>query len=99
MRKFAMAATVTACTWAVAASASAAGDGEKVGENIGNLLGGWARNLYLGIAAVVALMFLLNRRFADMAIFMLAALVVGGFVMAPNDVASTIKDIWQTITA
>src|SRR4051812_23004296 len=98
MRKFALAATVTACTWAVAASAQAAGDGEKVGENIGNLLGAWAKNLYVGIAAVVALMFLLNRRFADMAVFMLAALIVGGFVMAPNDVAGTIQDIWKTIT-
>ena len=98
MRKFALAATVTVCTWAVATSASAAGDGEKVGENIGNLLGGWAKNLYVGIAAVVALMFLLNRKFADLAVFMVAALIVGGFVMAPNDVASTIRDIWHTIT-
>jgi hypothetical protein len=98
MRKFAMAAAVTVCTWMVTVPAWAAGDGEKVGENIGNLLGGWAKNLYLGIAAVVALMFLLNRRFADMAVFMLAALVVGGFVMAPNDVAGTIQDIWKTIT-
>ena len=97
-RKFALAATVTVCTWAVAASASAAGDGEKVGENIGNLLGGWAKNLYLGIAAVVALMFLLNRKFADLAVFMVAALIVGGFVMAPNDIAGTIRDIWATIT-
>ena len=98
MRKFVMAATVTVCTWAVAASAWAAGDGEKVGENIGNLLGGWAKSLYVGIAAVVALMFLLNRRFADLAVFMVAALIVGGFVMAPNDVAGTIRDIWTTIT-
>ena len=99
MRKFAIGAAVTACTWSVTASAYAAGDGEKVGENIGNLLGGWARSLYVGIAAIVALMFLLNRRFADMAVFMLAALIVGGFVMAPNDVAGTIQDIWKTITA
>ena len=98
MRKFVMAAAVTVCTWTVAVPAWAAGDGEKVGENIGNLLGGWAKSLYLGIAAVVALMFLLNRRFADMAVFMLAALIVGGFVMAPNDVAGTIRDIWATIT-
>ena len=70
----------------------------RSGENIGNLLGGWAKSLYVGIAAVVALMFLLNRRFADLAVFMLAALIVGGFVMAPNDVAGTIRDIWQTIT-
>jgi hypothetical protein len=98
MRKFAMAAAVAVCSWTVAVPAWAAGDGEKVGENIGNLLGGWAKNLYVGIAAVVALMFLLNRRFADLAVFMIAALVVGGFVMAPNDIAGTIRDIWATIT-
>ena len=98
MRKFVMAAAVTVCTWTVTASAWAAGDGEKVGENIGKLLGGWAKSLYVGIAAVVALMFLLNRRFADLAVFMVAALIVGGFVMAPNEVAGTIRDIWQTIT-
>src|SRR4029079_7167 len=57
MRKCVMAAAVTVCTWTVAVPAWAAGDGEKVGENIGNLLGGWAKSLYLGIAAVVALMF------------------------------------------
>jgi putative copper export protein len=44
-------------------------------------------------------MFLLNRRFADLALFMVAALVVGGFVMAPNDIAGTVRDIWHTIPA
>ena len=43
-------------------------------------------------------MFLLNRRFADLAVFMIAAVVVGGFVMAPGDVASTVRDIWHTLT-
>src|SRR6201991_2232935 len=100
MGKVVKGATVTVVSWALLAPiALAQGDGEKVGENIGNLLGGWAKSLYVGIAAVVALMFLMNRKFADMAIFMLAALVVGGFVMAPNDVAGTVRDIWQTITS
>ena len=76
----------------------AAGDGEQVGENVGNLLGGWAKSLYVGIAAVVALMFLLNRQFADLAIFMVAALLVGGFVMAPDDIAAVVRDIWETVT-
>ena len=85
MRKFVTAAAVTVVLLdAWRRPAWAAGDGEKVGENIGNLLGGWAKSLYVGIAAVVALMFLLNRRFADMAVFMVAALIVGGFVMAPE---------------
>jgi hypothetical protein len=81
-----------------AGPAFAAGDGERVGENLGKMLGGWAQSLYVGIAGLVALMFLLNRRFADLAVFMIAAVVVGGFVMAPGDIASTVRDIWHTLT-
>jgi hypothetical protein len=88
---------VTLLAWA--ASALAAGDGEKVGQNVGHLLGGWARSLFVGIAAIVALMFLVNRKFADLALFLVAALLVGGFVLAPGEVASTIRGIWDTITS
>jgi hypothetical protein len=70
-----------------------------VGENVGKLLGTWARSIYVGIAALVALMFLLNRRFADLAVFLVAAVMVGGFVLAPAEVAGTIRAIWHTITA
>jgi hypothetical protein len=97
MRSFVLGAATTVWSLMLAAPVWAAGGGEKVGENVGNLLGGWAKSLYVGIAAVVALMFLMNRRFGDLAIFMLAALLVGGFVMAPNDIASMVKDIWATI--
>ena len=82
----------------VVSPAFAAGDGERVGENVGKLLGGWAKSLYVGITAIVALMFLLNRRFADLAVFVVAAVLVGGFVLAPTEVAGTIRDIWNTIT-
>jgi hypothetical protein len=82
----------------VVTPALAAGDGERVGENVGRLLGGWAKSLYVGTTAVVALMFLLNRRFADLAVFLLAAVLVGGFVLAPTEAAGTIRDIWHTIT-
>src|SRR3954453_20605023 len=82
----------------VVTPALAAGDGERVGQNVGRLLGGWARSLYVGITAVVALVFLLNRRFVDLGVFLLAAVLVGGFVLAPNEVAGTIRDIWRTIT-
>jgi hypothetical protein len=100
VRKLIVTAAVAAGCWlASAGSAIAAPDGERVGENIGDLLGGWAKSLYLGIAGLVALVFLLNRKFADLAVFIAAAAVVGGFVMAPNDIAGTIRDIWQTITA
>src|SRR4051795_9356458 len=82
----------------VVTPALAAGPGEQVGKNVGELLGGWARSLYVGIAAIVALLFLLNRRFADLAVFILAALLVGGFVLAPAEIAATVQSIWQTIT-
>jgi hypothetical protein len=99
MRRVIWPALVGAALWVLTAPAHAAGDGERVGENVGNLLGGWAKSLFMGIAGLVALIFLLNRRFADLAIFMVAATVVGGFVMAPNDIAGTVRDIWHTITA
>ena len=49
------------------------------------MLGGWAKSLYAGIAGIVAVMFLFNRRFAELAVFVGAAVVVGGFVLAPGD--------------
>lgn len=100
MRRLMLSVASMATGWLLVAPAAvfAAGDGERVGQNLGDLLGGWAKNLYLGIAGLVALMFLLNRRFADLTIFMVAAVVVGGFVMAPNDIASTVRDIWHTLT-
>ena len=85
MRKVLYGTTTTLWAWVLTAPWRwPQGDGEQVGENVGNLLGGWAKSLYVGIAAVVALVFLLNRRFADLAVFMVAALLVGGFVMAPE---------------
>ena len=98
MRRIVYGTTVTVWGWLLAAPALAAGDGERVGENVGKLLGGWAQSLYIGIAAIVALVFLLNRKFADLAVFMVAALLVGGFVMAPDDIAGVVRDIWTTVT-
>ncbi len=98
MRRVVFGTALVLWGWLLAASAQAAGDGERIGENVGHLLGGWAKSLYVGIAGLVALVFLLNRRFADLAVFMVAALLVGGFVMAPNDIAGVVRDIWQTIT-
>ena len=100
MRKMIVTTWVTIAGWlgVLVAPAVAAGDGERVGKNLGDMLGGWSKSLYLGIAGLVALMFLLNRRFADLAVFIVAATVVGGFVMAPTEIAGMVRDIWQTIT-
>jgi hypothetical protein len=97
MRRF-LYGTVTALWACLLAAPAYAGDGERVGENISHMLGTWAKSLYIGVAAIVAILFLMNRKFTDLAIFMLAAVLVGGFVLAPNEIANTIRDIWQTVT-
>ena len=99
LRSVAVFAVWLVLMFASAPAALAKGEGERIGENLGDLLGGWAKHLYLGIAALVALVFLLHRRFADLAIFFVAAVAVGGFVLAPGAIADTVRDLWQTITA
>jgi hypothetical protein len=73
-------------------------DGEAVGRNLGELLKGWAAAIFAGVAAVVSLVFLLNRRYNELALFILAAVVVGGFVFAPVAVSETIEAVWRTLT-
>lgn len=83
----------------LAFAADAAGaDGEAVGRNLGELLKSWAAAVFAGVAAIVSLVFLLNRRYNELALFLLAALVVGGFVFAPTAVAETIENVWRTLT-
>jgi hypothetical protein len=97
MRKILYGTVTSLWVWLLAAPAYA-GDGERVGENISHMLGTWAKSLYVGVAAIVAILFLMNRKFTDLAIFMMAAVLVGGFVLAPNEVANTVHDIWKTVT-
>jgi|GEM_PF-3631370 len=73
-------------------------EGEQVGENIADLLGGWAEPLFVGVAAIISLALLLKRDYAAMALFVMAAMVVGGFVFAPQAIAATVEDIWNGIT-
>ena len=82
----------------VFAPAAAAASGESVGTNIGELLKTWASAVFTGVAALISLVFLLNRRYNELALFILAAVLVGGFVFAPVSVAETIESVWQTIT-
>lgn len=74
------------------------GGGEDIGERLGELLSSWAQPLFLGIAAIIAAFLLLTQRIPQLAIFMVGALMVGGFVFAPEAVAGTIGDIWTNVT-
>jgi hypothetical protein len=74
-------------------AAALAASGNSVGSNLSGLLRGIAGELYTGIVAVVGLLFLFNRRFTELAMFFVAAILVGWLVFAPSDVADLARQI------
>ncbi len=72
---------------------ASAADGNSVGSNLAGLLREYAGELYTGLVAVFALVFLVNRRFTELMMFFCAAIVVGWLVFAPGQVAEAAKAI------
>lgn len=81
----------------LAPEALAAPGGNDVGQNIGSLLRRYAGQIYGGIIAVVGLVFLLNRRYTDLALFFLAAVLVAWLVFSPDQVADAARGIGDQI--
>jgi hypothetical protein len=92
------AALLAACVLAILFPAEAlAAAGNEVGKNIGGLLRRYASELYGGIIAVVSLMFLVNRRYTELAVFLLASVVVAWMVFAPEEIAKAAETIGHQI--
>ena len=87
------AALLAAALTLIAPSVALAAGGNSVGSNLAGLLREYAGELYTGIVAVFALVFLINRKFTELLIFFCAAIVVGWLVFAPGQVADTAKAI------
>jgi hypothetical protein len=68
-----------------------------VGKNVAGLLKGYAGELYGGIVAVISLMFLLNRRYTELATFLFSAIVVAWMVFAPAEIGSAAEAIGKQI--
>jgi hypothetical protein len=71
--------------------------GNNVGQNVANLMKGYASDLYGGIVAVISLVFLLNRRYTELAVFLFAAIVVAWMVFAPSEIAKAAEGIGKQI--
>jgi len=71
--------------------------GNDVGHNLGSLLRKYAGEIYGGIVAVVGLVFLLNRRLQELALFFVAAVLVGWLVFSPDQVANAARLIGRQI--
>ncbi len=67
--------------------------GNDVGANLSKLLRHYAGELYGGVIAIVGLMFLLNRRYGELATFLLASVVVAWLVFSPDQVAHAARSI------
>ncbi|MGN6588351.1 MAG: hypothetical protein ACTHKT_12925 [Solirubrobacterales bacterium] len=80
----------------LAPDALAAG-GNDVGRNIGSTLRHYASQIYGGVIAIVGLIFLVNRKFTDLAVFLLAAILVGWLVFSPDQVANAARAIGDRI--
>jgi uncharacterized membrane protein YccC len=71
--------------------------GNNVGANLGGLLKRYAGELYGGIVAAFSLVFLINRRYSELAVFLFAAVVVAWMVFAPDQIGSAAQAIGREI--
>lgn len=71
--------------------------GNDVGRNIGSLLRQFAGELYGGFLAIVGLYFLINRKYTELGLYLVAAIVVGWLVFSPDQVANAARAIGQRV--
>lgn len=93
------AATLILLATALLAPDMAMAAGEQIGQNLGDLLRGWATSIFGGVVAIVSIVFLINRRYNELVLFVGAALLVGGFVFAPGSVTNAIRGIWEVVAS
>ena len=67
--------------------------GNDVGANLGHLLRHYAGEVYAGVLAIVSIVFLVNRRYGELATFLLAAVVVAWLVFSPDQIAHAARAI------
>jgi hypothetical protein len=77
--------------------AAALASGNNVGANVASLLKSYATELYGGIVGVISLVFLLNRRYTELGVFLFAAIVVAWMVFASSEIATAAEAIGKQI--
>jgi peptidoglycan/LPS O-acetylase OafA/YrhL len=97
VKRLVLLATLGIVVVLVCPAIAAAATGNDVGANLSKLLRHYAGELYGGVIAVVSLMFLINRRYGELATFLLASVVVAWLVFSPGQVANAARSIGNQI--
>lgn len=90
-------ALALAVTVSVLFPAEALAAGNEVGANLAGLLRHYASELYGGVVAIASLFFLVHRRYTELAVFLLASVVVAWMVFAPEEIAKAAEAIGHQI--
>lgn len=96
-RRAVCALALLVCAFVALSPADALAAGNDVGRNLGELLKGYAGQIYGGVVSIVGLVFLVNRRYTELAMFLLAAVMVAWLVFAPNEIADAARAIGRQI--
>jgi hypothetical protein len=96
-RRIYLVLALAASAFVLLPGAALAASGNNVGANVAKLLKGYASELYGGIVGVVSLMFLVNRRYTELAVFLFAAIAVAWMVFASADIATAAETIAKQI--
>ena len=82
----------------LAALAQSSDPGGQVGKNIGDILQGFARPVYIGVVCVFALAFLMGRKIAGLAIYLVVAVIVGVVIFNPGGFTDLVKSIGDAVS-
>ena len=82
---------------AVCVDAQAAADVKNAGKNIADTLKGWSTALFAGVTGVMAIYFLAARKVGPALGFCALAMLVGGFVFAPNVMGNVSESLAKTM--
>src|SRR5262249_27722776 len=85
---------------AAAASGPSSGGGSAVdaGDNLGRILKSWGAAVLLGVAGLRGLAALVRRDVTEGVTLLAIAVIVGGFIYAPDQVKGLIQSLWQPIS-
>ena len=88
-----LAALIWLAAVGLVAGSPAMASGNDIGLNFGHTLERWAGEAYGGVVALFALPFLFTRRYTELGLYFVAAIVVGWFVFSPDSVANAARAI------